>query len=81
MIDFQKKDPIPWGTLLPAASETALDLIKNLLRFNPNKRFSAKQALAHAYFNSDPAPTPLSNMPTVRKKRRAVAEAASKKKK
>lgn len=35
--------------MFPTASDDALDLIKNLLHFNPNKRLSAEQALRHPY--------------------------------
>ena len=35
--------------MFPTASEEALDLLKNLLQFNPNKRLSAEQALRHPY--------------------------------
>jgi mitogen-activated protein kinase 15 len=35
--------------MFPTASEEALDLLKNLLQFNPNNRLSAEQALRHPY--------------------------------
>jgi mitogen-activated protein kinase 15 len=35
--------------MFPTASDEAIDLIKNLLHFNPNKRLSAEQALKHPY--------------------------------
>jgi len=35
--------------LFPAASDDALDMIKNLLTFNPTKRLSAEEALQHPY--------------------------------
>jgi|TARA_B110000305_G_scaffold238166_1_gene302975 mitogen-activated protein kinase 15 len=35
--------------MFPTASDEALDLIKNLLQFNPNKRLTATQALQHPY--------------------------------
>lgn len=33
----------------PSASEEALDLVLNLMQFNPNKRMTVEQALAHPY--------------------------------
>jgi mitogen-activated protein kinase 15 len=35
--------------MFPTASDDALDLLKNLMHFNPNKRLSAEQALKHPY--------------------------------
>ena len=35
--------------MFPSAPDEAIDLIKNLLQFNPNKRLSAEQALRHPY--------------------------------
>jgi len=36
-------------TLYPNASEDAIDLLQKLLMFNPDKRITAEEALAHAY--------------------------------
>ena len=53
--------PKPLRDLFPAASDDALDLLKNLLQFNPSKRLSADEALEHPYVsqfhNPDDEPT------------------------
>ena len=35
--------------MFPTAPDDALDLLRNLLHFNPSKRLSAEQALRHPY--------------------------------
>ncbi|KAI5952761.1 CTK1 [Candida jiufengensis] len=37
----------------------AFELAENLLQLNPEKRYSAEEALAHVYFKNDPQPQPL----------------------
>jgi mitogen-activated protein kinase 15 len=39
----------PLSMLYPRASPEAMDLVKNLLMFNPQKRLTAEQALEHPY--------------------------------
>eukprot|EP01125_Pyxidicula_operculata_P006953 TRINITY_DN2375_c0_g1_i1.p1 TRINITY_DN2375_c0_g1~~TRINITY_DN2375_c0_g1_i1.p1 ORF type:complete len:509 (+),score=183.25 TRINITY_DN2375_c0_g1_i1:3-1529(+) len=41
----------------PAATDDALDLLDKLLKFDPNKRLSATEALQHVYFRSQPQMT------------------------
>ena len=38
-----------WKTMFPTASDPSLDLLDNLLQFNPAKRLTAVQALSHCY--------------------------------
>ncbi|KAJ9473291.1 Extracellular signal-regulated kinase 1 [Diplonema papillatum] len=46
---IKRKPPIPMQTLIPSASVQALDLIEKMLAFNPVKRITAAEALAHPY--------------------------------
>ena len=45
--------PIPLSSLLPNASENAIDLMSQMLRYDPLKRPSALQALQHPFFNGE----------------------------
>lgn len=45
------------------APPDALDLLKQLLLFDPNRRLTAEQALKHPYFSSQPLPTPFPDLP------------------
>ena len=38
--------------MFPEASDDALDLLSHLLLFDPKKRYSAKEAIAHPYLAS-----------------------------
>ena len=45
-----KRNKQSWSTLFPKSNPVALDLLGEMLRFNPLKRFNVKQCLAHPYF-------------------------------
>jgi len=49
---FGKQEKKQWQELFPAASSDALDLLEQLLTFNPYYRTTAKEALRHKYFAS-----------------------------
>lgn len=44
----------PLSSLIPGASKEAIDLMTAMLSFNPQKRITAAEALAHPYFASLP---------------------------
>jgi mitogen-activated protein kinase 1/3 len=48
---------VPWSRLYPNADSKALDLLDKMLTFNPHKRITVEQALAHPYLEQyyDPA--------------------------
>jgi len=48
--------PKNWKDLFPSINKDALDLIKHLLVFNPNKRLSVEQALKHPYVSQFHSP-------------------------
>ncbi len=44
---------------------TCLDLIEHLLVLNPAHRYTARQALSHPYFATDPLPCEPSDLPKI----------------
>lgn len=62
--NLPKKKPIPFKQLFPKAKKDELDILSKMLVFNPKKRISAEEALAHPYFSSlhDPKDEPSSNI-------------------
>ena len=48
--NFPPKTGSGLAKLLPQASAECLDLVTGLLQYDPELRFSARQALKHAYF-------------------------------
>ena len=59
------KQKVPWSKLYPKADPMALDLLEKMLTFNPNKRITVDQALAHSYLEQyyDPADEPIADEP------------------
>ncbi|KAG8148058.1 hypothetical protein E2320_023064 [Naja naja] len=44
-----QKLKVPWAKLFPKADPKALDLLDKMLTFNPNKRITVEESLAHPY--------------------------------
>ncbi|VDN55519.1 unnamed protein product [Dracunculus medinensis] len=44
--------------------KTGLDFLNEMLRYDPNKRLTAREALKHNWFEQDPLPTPPEMFPT-----------------
>ncbi|CAJ0579299.1 unnamed protein product, partial [Mesorhabditis spiculigera] len=62
-LPFKPKQP--WRHVFPSAEDSALDLLENLLAFNPNKRFDVESALMHPYLAryNDPDDEPTCDIP------------------
>lgn len=46
-----KRSKQSWQSLYPKSNPLALDLLSKMLTFNPNKRYTVEQCLAHPYFD------------------------------
>lgn len=59
------KPKVPWTRLFPKADAKALDLLDKMLTFNPHKRITVEEALAHPYLEQyyDPADEPVAEEP------------------
>ncbi|KAG2627785.1 cyclin-dependent kinase D-1-like [Panicum virgatum] len=67
-VEYQYVAAPPLRTLIPTASDDALDLLSKMLTYDPKARITAQQALEHRYFSSLPAPTRPSQLPRPRRK-------------
>lgn len=52
MAKLTGKPKVPWTSLFPKANPVGLDLLDRMLQFNPDKRISVDEALAHPYLAS-----------------------------
>jgi cyclin-dependent kinase 2 len=49
--NFPQWSPKSFADVVPGLDEAGLDLLTRMLRYDPGKRISAKEALKHPYFN------------------------------
>jgi hypothetical protein len=63
-ITFPETDPIPLEDLVPEASEDAVDLFKQFVKYNAEERSTAEAALLHRYFFTKPMAARMEAMPT-----------------
>lgn len=61
VMKLPKKKGKPYNVLFPNANPLALDLLAKMLVFNPNKRATIEDCIAHEYFKGlhDPGEEPL----------------------
>ncbi|CAO4360793.1 unnamed protein product [Caenorhabditis nigoni] len=52
-VTLDGSDTTNFEQAIPQASEKSLDLIRNMIRFDPTRRFTATQLLQHDYFGSE----------------------------
>uniref|UniRef100_A0A2K5F5Y3 Mitogen-activated protein kinase n=1 Tax=Aotus nancymaae TaxID=37293 RepID=A0A2K5F5Y3_AOTNA len=59
------KTKVAWPKLFPKSDSKALDLLDRMLTFNPNKRITVEEALAHPYLEQyyDPTDEPVAEEP------------------
>lgn len=62
-ITFPDTPPVPFEEVVPDASPEALNLLKRFLVYQSKHRISAKEALVHPYFFTEPLPAHHSELP------------------
>ncbi|KAH9502333.1 Cyclin-dependent kinase 20 [Bulinus truncatus] len=70
-ISFPENAPIPLEEIVPDASKEALDLLKQFLVYPSQQRISAKKALLHPYFFTEPLPAHHSELPIPQRSNRS----------
>ncbi|KAF5303645.1 hypothetical protein FQA39_LY09892 [Lamprigera yunnana] len=62
-ITFSYSSGLSWNAIVPDVSDQTIDLIKSFLQYNHQKRLTARQALNHEYFFTNPTECSLEEMP------------------
>ncbi|KER24209.1 hypothetical protein T265_14474 [Opisthorchis viverrini] len=62
-VHFEYRPGIPFSKIFTAAGSDLIDLLETLLALNPDKRGTARSALASPYFANRPYPTPDDELP------------------
>ena len=65
MLKLPKRTKQHFSTLFPKANPVGLDLLNKILVFNPNKRYTIEQCIAHPYFEGlhNPEEEPIASTP------------------
>ncbi|KAL4226226.1 Cyclin-dependent kinase 20 [Mactra antiquata] len=71
-ITFPDAEPIPLEDVVPDAAKEALDLLKKFLVYQSKHRISAKEALVHPYFFTEPLPAHHSELPIPQRSQRGL---------
>ncbi|CEL92938.1 unnamed protein product [Vitrella brassicaformis CCMP3155] len=48
--DFPRYDPLQWSQIVQNLEPAGMDLLSRMLRYDPNARIAARQAMEHEYF-------------------------------
>ncbi|KAI6228540.1 Mitogen-activated protein kinase [Aphelenchoides besseyi] len=51
IVNLGQREALPWKTILPKATATAVDLAEKMMQVAPWKRISAEEALSHPYLD------------------------------
>ncbi|KAH0785793.1 CMGC family protein kinase [Histomonas meleagridis] len=60
-VRFNPTPSVNLATIIPNASKNAINLLQQLLQYDPSKRPSASQALQHPFFQVEPDPPPVTS--------------------
>ena len=61
---FDVKQALALEIQFPMLTPSGLDLLKRMLTLDPSQRISAKEALEHDFFKTEPMPVAIADVPT-----------------